>query len=305
MASLSESGARILVTGARGFTGRYVVQSLRAEGYEVCELHYAGRSVDIRDAAAVRQAIEEIRPDKVIHLAAIAFVSHGDVDEIYRVNIIGARNLLAALAGLSQKPSSVILASSANIYGNAYGILDESVSPSPQNDYAVSKVAMEYVANLWSGALPITVVRPFNYTGIGQSEKYLIPKIVSHFRSRAEIIELGNLDVERDFYDVRLVAQTYVKLLQASVAAGTFNICSGQGHTLESVIATLERLTGHRIEVRVNPAFVRANEVKRLVGSRERLNSVIGPPPRFSFEATLLWMLGSGSRSGLEEAIRG
>jgi GDP-6-deoxy-D-talose 4-dehydrogenase len=292
VASRSEA-QRVLLTGASGFTGRYVAEALRAVGYQVNGLHRGDASVDLNDAAAVRDAVGEVLPDKVIHLAAIAFVAHGNVDEIYRVNVLGTRNLLAALAGLPTPPSHVVLASSANVYGNTPGVLAEDTQPAPQNDYAVSKLSMEYAARLWSGKLPITIVRPFNYTGVGQSNKYLIPKIVSHFRRRESVIELGNLDVSRDFYDVRFVADAYRRMLDSDSAVGTFNVCSGEAHTLRSVVEMMSKISGHELQLRVNPAFVRESEVRHLVGSREKFSRTFGNMPDFRLEDTLRWMLES------------
>ena len=213
---------RVLETGLGGFTGRYVQAALEQRGWEVWGLGVqpapAGAQrylqADLLDGAALAHAVAQASPQAVIHLAAIAFVGHGDANAFYRVNLLGTRHLLAALAALPRPPARVLLASSANVYGNqTEGMLDESTPPQPANDYAVSKLAMEHMACLWAAHLPITIVRPFNYTGVGQPADFLLPKIVAHFRRRADRIELGNLDVWRDFSDVRAVADAYSRLI--------------------------------------------------------------------------------------------
>jgi nucleoside-diphosphate-sugar epimerase len=284
-----------LVTGNEGFTGRYVVAELQAAGYEVIGIsHEPGPhvvSVDLCDREAVMNAVGMVQPDVVVHLAAIAFVAHGDAEAIYRTNIVGTRNLLEALAASGHAPRAVLLASSANIYGNSdVELLDEDVEPKPANDYAVSKLAMEYMAKLWMDRLPVILARPFNYTGLGQSDKFLLPKIVDHFRRRAPVIELGNIDVARDFQDVRFVAQAYRRLLDVNATSQTVNLCSGQAYTLTEVVQMMEAMAGYRIEVRVNPAFVRSNEVARLRGSNRKLAELIGPLDIIPLQKTLQWM---------------
>jgi nucleoside-diphosphate-sugar epimerase len=292
-------GKRALVTGVSGFTGGYVARELAAAGYRVFGTVTPGNElgrdllpVDLCDRAAVVAAVEQVQPDVVVHLAGIAFVAHSNVEQIYRVNVVGTRNLLEALAGAPHKVSAVLLASSANIYGNAsVPVIDEDVPPAPANDYAVSKLAMEYMARLWMDKLPIIIVRPFNYTGLGQSDNFLLPKIVSHFRRKEARIELGNLAIARDFSDVRMVARSYRKLVAAAPAGEAFNVCSGRSHSLGEVIDIVSDIAGYRIEVRVNPAFVRANDVLTLSGSNEKLARVIGPlepPPLLD---TLRWMV--------------
>lgn len=297
--------SKILVTGADGFTGRYLAAELQRAGYEVHGLVHkpvvsgnvpgvsALHVVDLSDAAGLAAVVNEVQPDKVVHLAAIAFVAHGDIEAIYRTNLVGTRHLLEALAQSKAPLDAVLLASSANVYGNSVGgVLDENTPPAPANDYAVSKLAMEYVARLYTDRLPLITVRPFNYTGVGQAESFLIPKIVNHVRRRAQLIELGNLDVARDFSDVRNVVQLYRRLLEAPAAVGqTFNVCSGQAWSLNDVLAMVCEISGHDFEVRVNPAFVRQNEVKTLVGSRAKLDAVVGEVPEIALRDTLRWML--------------
>lgn len=300
MASRSDK-PRALLTGCHGFTGRYVAAELEAIGYDVVGLAHDGDPpregvlrANLLDRDAVQRAVAEARADAVVHLAAISFVAHGDADEIYRTNVVGTRNLLEALATCDHKPSSVVLASSANIYGNAeVEPITETTAPAPANDYAVSKLAMEYMARLWMGRLPITLVRPFNYTGVGQSENFLIPKIVAHFRRGERVIELGNTDVARDFSDVRDVARAYAAIVARAPAGEAINVCSGVAHSLGDVLEMMAKIAGYAIEVRVNPAFVRGNEVKRLVGSNARLQTLAGFAPAIPLEETLRSMYAS------------
>jgi len=259
----------------------------------VAALHAA----DLLDAAAVEDVVRRVAPDRVVHLAAIAHVADGNPRSMYLVNLLGTRHLLESLLGMGRQPEAVVLASSANIYGNAReGALSETTPPEPANDYAVSKMAMEALARLYAGRLPLVVCRPFNYTGRGQSEAFLLPKIVSHARSRAEWIELGNVAVARDFSDVRDVTDAYARLLETPAAIGrTINLCSGTAYSLGEVLGMVEALSGRSLPVHVNPALVRQNEVRILKGDRTLLASLVPslPPPRPLLE-TLRWMLEEG-----------
>jgi nucleoside-diphosphate-sugar epimerase len=288
---------RVLLTGASGFTGRHAATALRCAGFTVYEWRQSTsgddpyvEAVDLLDRAAVAAAVVRCRPDAVLHLAAISFVAHGDAASIYAVNIVGTRNLIEALATLDCPPAHVLLASSANVYGEQEGGLNEDAPLRPQNDYAVSKMAMEHMASLWASRLPITIVRPFNYTGVGQDVKFLLPKIVSHFRRRADVMELGNIDVWRDFSDVRYVVEAYVRLLGRDGTGEVFNVCSGREHSIREIIEIMEDISNHRMAIEVNPAFVRSNEIKHLHGNPGRLERAVGALPTFALAETLAWM---------------
>jgi len=139
----------------------------------------------------------------------------------------------------------------------------------------------------WYDRLPIVLTRPFNYTGPGQDERFLIPKIVGHFARGERVIELGNLDVSRDFSDVRDLAQAYLRLLDSDHRSSPVNVCSGRATALRTIIEMMERIAGYSIEVRVNPAFVRANEIPTLRGSDVRLREIVGDRALISLEQTL------------------
>jgi len=290
---------RALVTGSEGFTGGYVCSALRAAGWEVWGTgmrsantqasHYI--TCELTQPEQVRALVEQVRPHVVIHLAGIAFVGHDDPGAFYTVNVIGTRNLLAALSAVPSIPNCVILASSANTYGNrTEGSLSENSIPDPANDYAVSKLAMEYMAKLWMDKLPIVITRPFNYTGVGQSESFLIPKIIKHFKERASVIELGNLAVGRDFSDVRDIARAYVALADKRPTGQAVNLCSGRSYSVQDVLDIASEISGHSLAVNVNPLLVRSKEVLFLRGDCTRLRHLIGTWQPTPFEETMRWM---------------
>ncbi len=215
-------------------------------------------------------------PDAIVHLAAISFVGHADQQAFYAVNVVGTTHLLDAAVQLPQAPQRVLIASSANVYGNnAHSPLTENEAPAPINHYAMSKLAMEYLARTYEHQLHLVVARPFNYTGPGQNVSFVVPKLATHFSAKAARIELGNLDVEREFNDVQMVCDAYLQLLKYGDRGGTYNICSGQPYTLRHLIDVFTELTGHQPEIDVNPAFVRANEVHRLCGSPRKLDELL------------------------------
>jgi nucleoside-diphosphate-sugar epimerase len=282
---------KLLLTGAEGFTGRHFAAGARACGHEVVALQE-----NLGDADALKAEVAQVAPEAVVHLAAISFVGHADTSAFYNVNVIGTLNLLDALAALAQPPRRVLLASSANVYGNReQSPITEAQPPAPVNHYAMSKLAMEHMARTYLDRLPLFFVRPFNYTGPGQAASFVIPKLVAHFARRAEAVELGNLDVEREFNDVRFVCEAYLQLLHKATPGEVYNICTGQPVTLKEVLALLSQITGHQLQVKVNPAFVRANEIHRLCGSPAKLDAAIGAIASPTLADTLRWMLDASS----------
>jgi nucleoside-diphosphate-sugar epimerase len=282
---------KILLTGAAGFTGLFLKSAAEAAGHQVVALQ-----ADLTDKAAVAAEVQQAAPDAVVHLAAITFVGHADDTAFYGVNVVGTMNLLAGLATLPLKLRKVLLASSANVYGNCDASpITEVQRAAPVNHYAMSKLAMEHMAWTYLDRLPIVITRPFNYTGPGQAPQFLIPKLVSHFARRAPVIELGNLHVEREFNDIRMVCEAYLRLLAKGQPGQIYNVCSGQPYTLQHVVRTLKQITGHAIAVDVNPAFVRANEVHRLSGNPAKLQAAVGALGEWGLEDTLRWMLNANS----------
>ncbi|MBU3625051.1 GDP-mannose 4,6-dehydratase [Polynucleobacter sp. JS-Safj-400b-B2] len=280
---------RLLLTGSDGFTGVHLSKAASNAGYEVFPL-----KSDLSDAVAISEEVTRIAPTHVIHLAGISAVTHEDQQELYKVNLFGTLNLLDALQKVSGPIQKIILASSANVYGSVIkggDSIGEDYCPMPVNQYAMSKLAMEYMARSYLDQLPIVIARPFNYTGVGHDNRFVIPKIVEHFSNGKSQIELGNLKVEREYNDVRNVAQIYLDLLQKGHKGEIYNIASGRAYSLEVVIDLLRNIFGQSMHVSVNPAFVRKNDIPVLSGNPEKLERCIGKIHWHELKDTLAWML--------------
>lgn len=278
---------RILLTGGDGFTGRHLSQRAAAAGHEVVPV-----TADLREPARLREALRGEHADAVVHLAAISYVAHQDERAFYDVNLFGTLNLLEALHAAGVTPSRIVLASSANVYGNCErSPIAETEPPAPVNHYAMSKLAMEHLAVAKAPRTGLTFVRPFNYTGPGQPSHFVIPKLVDHFRRRAPEIALGNVEVQREYNDVRFTCDALLALLRPDTPTGTYNICTGVPHSLGEVIGLLEELTDHHPRITRDPALVRPQEIHRLCGDPARLRAACGTLPAYTLRETLAWML--------------
>jgi len=280
---------RALITGRFGFTGRHLAQFLEHRGWEVFGLdpaedsnHNAAPTIDINDNKSVIQRLTDVRPTHIVHLAAHSHVV-GDPLAFFRVNLLGTESLMEAIISSGIQLAKVLIASSANVYGNAdHSPITEDEPLRPMNHYALSKASMEQMLFKWHARLPIVITRPFNYTGPGQSEAFVMPKIVHAFHRRDPVIRLGNLDVARDLSDIRFVCEAYHRLLKAQGTGQTFNICSGSSIHLLRVLELLREISGHEPRIEVDPAFVRKDEIKELCGSPRRLFEAVGEIPVFT-----------------------
>ena len=287
---------KILITGIDGFTGVHLEKHLRDQGFDVYgtvidnpekEKHL---QCNITKKDQVDRTILQVMPDYVIHMAAISFVGESDASLIYDVNVIGSENILRSLHEHQIHPKKIIMASSATVYGNqGQEVLDESMCPNPVNHYGISKLAMEHIARSYFDKLDIIITRPFNYSGVGQEAHFLIPKIVNHYRENQKVVKLGNLDVAREFNHVDYIVKLYSELMLSDVSSEVVNLASNKAIKLLDVIDKMNRIAGYEINVSVNPAFVRENEIKSLSGSTQKLHSLVPslPTPENDFSKML------------------
>ncbi|MEA3454955.1 MAG: NAD-dependent epimerase/dehydratase family protein [Campylobacterota bacterium] len=288
---------RVLITGINGFTGIHLEQRLQKEGFDIygtvvntpiSKKHF---QCDIRQKEQIDRVIESVKPDYLIHIAAISFPGEENAALIYDVNTIGTENILKSLADKQITPKKIILASSANIYGSQGAeVLDETMCPKPVNHYGCSKLAMEHLAANYFDRFDTIITRPFNYTGPGQDSHFLIPKIISHFKEKKRVIELGNLNVAREFNDIDYIVDIYYKLLLSNTKSIAVNLSSNHPVKLLDVIEMMNEIAGYTIEVKVNPLFVRENEIPSLSGSTDLLETLIELENRDTLHKTLQTM---------------
>lgn len=288
---------KILLTGFSGFTGGYILKEAARSSIEIICLSEDGSPnslpIDLLDYQAVQERIKELNPSSVIHLAAVSHVQHEPSSDFYSINVGGTRNILQALGKLPEdRLINNIFASSATVYGNSEQVELREDSPLlPVNDYGLSKKMMEELLLMWSKKFPITITRPFNYTGRGQSDSFLIPKIVNAFKFKKESLELGNLEVSRDFSDVRFIAKAYLKLASQRANFRILNLCSGNLVSIKEIISICTSLTGHSLQVTSSLKFRRKNEILKLKGDPKNMERYLGTMGQYSIGDTLAWML--------------
>lgn len=295
----------ILVTGASGFVGSTLLEmAKRAQLDPAHQLKALPPTVDLRKRADVKDALAGIECDAVIHLAAISFVpeSFARPNETYEINLHGTINLIEGLKARGFA-GGFIYVSSGDVYGvvppDALPITEEHI-PRPRNPYSASKLAAEaycYQAGLTSG-IRVILARPFNHIGPGQSDRFVLPAMAKQLRDikdgrRPPVVETGNVDVTRDFSDVRDVLHAYLALIASGRPGETYNVCSGVERNVGEVLHHMLDMTGIEASVRVSEEKRRPHEQRRHYGSNRKLCDDTGWQPRIAFEQSLRDLLAS------------
>lgn len=305
----------ILITGCSGFLASHLIDRLitHSQGgiklYGLTEVetfsspHLHVFHEDIRNRLGINKIIEEIRPQLTFHLAAIANVgfSWKHQEETYQVNFIGTSNLLEAL-GKNVPGSRVMLMSSGELYGGNNGnACSESTEVGiPTNPYALSKVAMEMIGDLYrlhtEHHLEIIKLRGFNFTGPGQSRlfmasdfSYQIAKIEKEMGER--VITVGNLTAERDFSDVRDIARYLHEIALKGHNGEIYNLCSGKIYSTLQVLDKLLSFSTVKIEKKVDASKLRPVDVPKLLGDNRLIRETLGLIPCYDMDQTLLDLL--------------
>lgn len=270
-----------LITGATGFLGSSLARFLAAHGYRVAgtttgtsqdQLHQC----DIAIGDALDDIIQKVRPDVVVHCAAISSVTGAEPLEYYATNVVGTQNLLTSLSKLSSRVR-LILISTAGVYGNQkVEFLHEELAPLPVHHYGMSKFCSERLVYNYANSIDFTICRPFNIIGSGQNESFILPKLVAAFGQHQRNVRLGNTEVFRDFIGVDGACSIIHEMIDCKASFGqVVNLCTGTGTSLRQIIDMLQRFAGYEIEIIQAPEFTRKSEVWRLLGSCEKLNGLL------------------------------
>ncbi len=297
---------RVLVTGATGFVGHYLVRLLLERGCDVCGTYFMDferdslndvqlEKLDITQKERVRQLIKNFLPDEIYHLAAIAATSGIEREMYYSTNYLGAYTLLDAAADVVPN-SRVLIICSANAYGqlsNGCQPIMENQELRPVNHYAAAKAAADMTACAFAvEGLHVVRARPFNHTGPGQNTSFVcsrLAKLVAEVSLgiRKPVIEVGNIDAARDFTDVRDVVEAYWMLLQKGRSGEAYNVCSQKVYSVREVINILAKISDVNITLMKSPELLRKSDIPVLLGSHEKIYNDTGWKPRISFEDTL------------------
>jgi GDP-4-dehydro-6-deoxy-D-mannose reductase len=296
----------ILVTGAAGFAGSYVVEALAGREDVVGWTHHAPppqeiaplatwQRVDLLNPSEVREAMARLKPSAVIHCAGAPNVAHSWRDTVtpLSANVLATHHLFDALRRTGAT-SRVVVPGSATVYATSPTALTEESPVAPSNPYAVSKLAQEQLAfrAAREDGVDVIVTRSFNHTGPRQSAAFAAPNMARQIAMieagvGEPVIKTGNLDAQRDFTDVRDMARAYVGLLRDGMPSTVYNVASGTARVMRSVLDALVSRARVKVRIETDPGLMRPSDTPIVLGDATRLREATGWQPEISFDRTL------------------
>ena len=302
---------KIFITGIEGFVGKYLVEELQRNDYEVSGLYFHSAPIDhlkafdlhlfagdVVDRENFWRDLDYFHPDAVVHLAGMTFVPQANRNPIdaWQVNLMGTLNLLEW--SRQKKPDTkILIVSSGEVYGAPKSESElpftENSCFNPQNIYASTKAALDFAAQqyikIWES--PIIIARPFNHIGPGQSANFVTAAFARQIarimqRKQEPIVRVGNLSAERDFTDVRDVVRAY-RLLLEKIESGIFNICSGRTIKIRAILDKFIELAEIDVEVEIDKEKFRPVDVPKIFGSHDKLSKSTGWNPQIPIQQSL------------------
>jgi GDP-4-dehydro-6-deoxy-D-mannose reductase len=286
---------KAIVTGSAGFVGSYLTQYLKEDGWEVFTWNLRDGQ-NILDYEFVRNSLDIVRPDIIFHLAAQAYVPESFANPVraIQVNTIGSLNILEAVRQLGIK-TKIHLAGTSEEYGDAKPVEDGVLRP--RSPYAISKMSMDYLGQMYSNAygMDVVVTRAFNHTGAGRGEMYaessFAKQVVEVELGKRDCVYHGNLESIRNYTDVRDMVRAYS--LVPKLPRGVYNICSSQNVTMQEVMDTLIRQSKTTIKTKVNPALYRPSDFSFQKPNCKKFQKLTGWKSEIKLEQTMSDLLDS------------
>ncbi|PNB48848.1 NAD-dependent dehydratase [Pseudomonas sp. GW456-12-10-14-LB2] len=286
----------LFITGLSGFVGQHIQSRLQGEDAS-WQLLPAASAYDLTKPDSLIDLWPQL-PDAIIHLAGQTFVPEAfrDPARTLDINLLGTLNLLQALKARGFK-GTFLYVSSGDVYGQVEEPalpITEQQPPCPRNPYAVSKLSAEFLSLQWglSEGWPVLVARPFNHIGTGQKDSFVIASAARQINRikqglQAPQLEVGDIDVTRDFLDVGDVVSAYFALLEKGTPGQVYNICSGHEQSIRSLIEQMADLAQVKLQLVQDPARMRRADQRRVCGSHQRLARSTGWTPQITTQQSL------------------
>lgn len=301
--------SKYLITGVMGFVGRYFVEYLNQYdsnanicGVDMapsCDMDIEYKSLNLMDSAQIDKVIKTIKPDYIVHLAAMSSVaqSWNEPANCFTNNMSAFLNIADSVRNNNLGARILSVGSS-----EEYGIYDEPIKETfilhPKSPYSVARLSQEYMSKLYVDrfCMDIVMTRSFNHIGPRQSTRFVIPSFVEQLVNIASgkienKMMVGNIDVIRDFTDVRDVVDAYYRIIKNAPNRSVYNVCSGEGVKLRDIIDTTANNLGIKPNICVDPSRVRANEIPSVIGDNTKLKQELGWNRKYSLSQTIADMI--------------
>jgi GDP-4-dehydro-6-deoxy-D-mannose reductase len=300
---------RILITGGTGFVGSHLIRHLKSIDAKLVVVSSSDATIqepgvdyckaDVRRADDVGAVIREANPDQIYHLAGVSSVadSWNNPRLVFDVNVVGSYNVFEAAMRLPSPPR-ILNVSTSQVYARSDAALTETSLLSPDNPYAATKAMAELLAVQYK-KLPtggIITARAFNHTGPGQLPSFVMPSVAKQLAEveaglRPPVLRVGDLNVKRDFTDVRDVVVAYSELLDKGKVGEIYNVCSGRAVLLADLVRQLQEYCSAAVKIEVDPDRVRPSEVPQMLGDPGKLQRATGWSAKIPLESTLQALL--------------
>lgn len=285
---MTADGKRVGVFGSRSFLAQHFIRHMTASDQAAVIIPLDRPDFDLKRPDSLAAA-DFATMDYVVNFAAISAPVHDDFREVYETNAYGQKNLLEALvaAGFSGRH---LFVSTGYVYAPEEGRCSETAKPDPGNHYGCSKLLAEVYCGWKRAQLDIVIARPFNCIGQGQGQNFLLPKLVAAYATKSPLLEVGNLDIERDFVDARDAARMFELALLEGERGATYNISNSRTTSIREILVLLSEISGHSPEVRSIAQFQRASDVLYQCGENTAIGH-LGYNQRYTLKESLRWML--------------